>query len=50
LGITLLRSVESTDPTALIGLPLTTVCELMRVAGLDPLRGGLRAAQPHLIR
>ncbi|MFM8637669.1 MAG: Maf family protein [Betaproteobacteria bacterium] len=37
LGITLLRSVESLDPTALIGLPLTTVCELMRLAGLDPL-------------
>lgn len=37
LGITLLHSVESSDPTALIGLPLTTVCELMRLAGLDPL-------------
>jgi septum formation protein len=44
LGITLLRSVESTDPTALIGLPLTTVCELMRVAGLDPLRSGLNGS------
>jgi septum formation protein len=40
LGIALLHSVESQDPTALIGLPLSTVCELMRVAGLDPLRGG----------
>ncbi|MFN5701338.1 MAG: Maf family nucleotide pyrophosphatase, partial [Betaproteobacteria bacterium] len=40
LGITLLRSVESLDPTALIGLPLTTVCELMRLAGLDPLVAG----------
>lgn len=40
LGITLLRSVESQDPTALIGLPLTTVCELLRLAGLDPLSGG----------
>lgn len=38
LGIALLRSVESMDPTALIGLPLTTVCELIRLAGLDPLR------------
>jgi septum formation protein len=37
LGITLLRSVESQDPTALIGLPLTTVCELLRMAGVDPL-------------
>jgi septum formation protein len=44
LGIALLRSVESTDPTALIGLPLTTVCELMRLAGLDPLRGGLNGS------
>jgi septum formation protein len=40
LGITLLRNVESLDPTALIGLPLTTVCELMRLAGLDPLTAG----------
>ena len=40
LGIALLHSVESQDPTALIGLPLSTVCELMRVAGLDPLLGG----------
>ena len=42
LGITLLDRVESSDPTALIGLPLTTVCELMRLAGLDPLTGGMR--------
>ena len=42
LGITLLRSVESLDPTALIGLPLTTVCELMRMAGLDPLTAGVK--------
>jgi septum formation protein len=41
LGITLLRSVESLDPTALIGLPLSTVCELMRLAGLDPLMAGV---------
>ncbi len=41
LGITLLERVESQDPTALIGLPLTTVCELMRMAGLDPLTGGV---------
>lgn len=41
LGITLLERVESQDPTALIGLPLTTVCELIRMAGLDPLTGGV---------
>ena len=39
LGIALLRSVESSDPTSLIGLPLSTVCELLRRAGLDPLMG-----------
>jgi septum formation protein len=38
LGIALLNSVKSDDPTALIGLPLTTVCELIRLAGLDPLK------------
>lgn len=37
LGITLLESVESSDPTSLIGLPLSTVCSLLRSAGLNPL-------------
>lgn len=37
LGIALLARVNSTDPTSLIGLPLTTVCELMGLAGLNPL-------------
>lgn len=46
LGITLLRSVESSDPTSLIGLPLTTVCELLRLAGLDPLAGVAPAGLP----
>ena len=40
LGIALLRSVESDDPTALIGLPLIRTCELLRRAGLDPLNPG----------
>jgi septum formation protein len=44
LGIALLRSVESIDPTALIGLPLTTVCELIRLAGLDPLLKSVQGA------
>lgn len=35
LGITLLSSIESTDPTALIGLPLIATCELLRAAGVD---------------
>jgi septum formation protein len=37
LGIALLQSVESDDPTALIGLPLIRTCELLRRAGVDPL-------------
>ena len=37
LGIALLASVESDDPTALIGLPLIRTCKLLRLAGLDPL-------------
>jgi septum formation protein len=38
LGIALLASIESDDPTALIGLPLIRTCELLREAGLDPLQ------------
>lgn len=37
LGISLLESIESDDPTALIGLPLIRTCRLLRAAGLDPL-------------
>ncbi len=37
LGIALLESVESNDPTALIGLPLIRTCALLRAAGIDPL-------------
>jgi septum formation protein len=37
LGIALLRSIESDDPTALVGLPLIRTCELLRAAGLEPL-------------
>ncbi|HEY4957820.1 MAG TPA: Maf family nucleotide pyrophosphatase [Caldimonas sp.] len=37
LGIALLESVESNDPTALIGLPLIHTCALLRRAGIDPL-------------
>lgn len=38
LGIALLQSIESDDPTALVGLPLIRTCELLRLAGIDPLR------------
>jgi septum formation protein len=37
LGIALLASIASDDPTALIGLPLIRTCALLRAAGLDPL-------------
>ena len=34
LGIALLSSIESDDPTALIGLPLIRTCQLIRAAGI----------------
>jgi len=37
LGIALLETIESDDPTALVGLPLIRTCALLRAAGLDPL-------------
>jgi septum formation protein len=37
LGISLFESIESRDPTALIGLPLIALCRLLREAGVDPL-------------
>jgi septum formation protein len=36
LGIALLASIESDDPTALVGLPLIRTCTLLREAGFDP--------------
>jgi len=38
LGIALLSAIESDDPTALIGLPLIRTANLLRAAGLDPVR------------
>lgn len=38
LGIALLDAIDSDDPTALVGLPLIRTCQLLREAGLDPLR------------
>ncbi|MEO7336480.1 MAG: Maf family nucleotide pyrophosphatase [Caldimonas sp.] len=38
LGIALLEAIESDDPTALVGLPLIRTCDLLRSAGIDPLR------------
>jgi septum formation protein len=45
LGIALLEAIESDDPTALIGLPLIRTSELLRAAGLDPLRPGAGASR-----
>ena len=39
LGITLLSKIESTDPTALIGLPLIALSEFLREEGINPLLG-----------
>jgi len=38
LGIALLESIESDDPTALVGLPLIRTARMLREAGIDPLR------------
>ncbi|KAA0011407.1 septum formation inhibitor Maf [Billgrantia pellis] len=38
LGIALFEKLEGDDPNTLIGLPLIRLCELLREAGLDPLR------------
>ncbi|MDB6085273.1 MAG: maf protein [Gammaproteobacteria bacterium] len=35
LGITLCESIDSTDPTALIGLPLIRLCAVLRTAGFQ---------------
>ena len=37
LGIALLETIASDDPTALIGLPLMRTCTLLRLAGINPL-------------
>jgi septum formation protein len=43
LGVALLTSIDSDDPTALVGLPLIRTCAMLRAAGLDPL---MAAATP----
>ena len=35
LGVTLFQSVESRDPTALVGLPLIWLCEALRRLGVS---------------
>jgi len=42
LGISLFSAIQSNDPTALIGLPLIALTQMLRSEGLDPL-----LIQPH---
>ena len=35
LGIALLTSIDSDDPTALVGLPLIRTCQMLRAAGIE---------------
>ena len=35
LGIALLNSIDSDDPTALVGLPLIRTCQMLRAAGIE---------------
>ncbi|MDB5967381.1 MAG: maf protein [Polaromonas sp.] len=44
LGIALLASIDSDDPTALIGLPLIRTCRMLRSAGIELLPAGMAAA------
>ena len=46
LGIALVESVASDDPTALIGLPLIRTCALLRLAGIDPLGATMTGSTP----
>ncbi|OGB01584.1 MAG: septum formation protein Maf [Burkholderiales bacterium RIFCSPHIGHO2_12_FULL_61_11] len=39
LGIALLESIESDDPTALVGLPLMRTCKMLQAAGIALLAG-----------
>jgi septum formation protein len=43
LGVALFESIESRDPTALIGLPLIWLAATLKEAGLDPLAPAPRA-------
>jgi len=40
LGIALFEKIDSSDPTALIGLPLIALCRLLRGEGIDILAPG----------
>lgn len=36
LGISLMQEMSSTDPTAIIGLPLIALCDMLRQCGINP--------------
>ena len=38
LGVHLIEQVESSDPSAIIGLPLIALSKILRTVGIDPLR------------
>lgn len=44
LGIALLASIDSDDPTALVGLPLIRTCKMIRAAGIELLSNTKAAA------
>ncbi len=46
LGVALFHSIESHDPTALIGLPLIWLAAALKSAGLDPLAPASRPQAP----
>jgi len=46
LGISLFKSITSTDPTALLGLPLIWLASTLRKIGLDPLEPKTNAGAP----
>ena len=46
LGIALLASIHSNDPTALIGLPLIELAQVLRQVGLDALSADTRTPSP----
>jgi len=56
LGIALMQSMESTDPTSIIGLPLIALTHLLAEFGLDPLEHAVQAistssvSSPHAAR
>lgn len=41
LGIALMQSMRSDDPTAIIGLPLISLCNMLRQLGISPLQPSL---------